>query len=202
MLVSFGLSNLNYVSFWFGLLDEWFISKWRSFCFIYLRLLPLAIFTRLIRFLTKCPFLRLLNQRLDQSVWFVRIKYQPIIFSLKSAKMDGKTKDIFEQISRWLFYFYFFFAFSHARWDLFSCSFLNCTNPTRATLLIALPFYRLTVISLSFFLILVVYNIGAFIISLVYMVPENIKCWKAYRESFEAVHCNRKRWSSFYDPGT
>lgn len=43
---------------------------------------------------------------------------------------------------------------------------MNCTNPTRATLLIALPFYRLTVISLIFFLILVVYNIGMFIISL------------------------------------
>lgn len=56
----------------------------------------------------KIPFFAPLKSRLDQSVCFVRIKYQRIILSLKSAKMDGKTKDIFEQIRRWLVWYFFF----------------------------------------------------------------------------------------------
>lgn len=75
----------------------------------------------------------------------------------------------------------------------FSHSYMNRTHPIRATLLITLPFYGLTVMPLYFFLILFVFNIGMYIISLVYMIPENIKCWKAYRESFETVHGNWKR---------
>lgn len=140
------------------------------------------------------PLFAPFKSRLDQSVCFVRIRYQRIILSLESAELDGKTKDIFEWICSLLVrYIFSHLGMPDERSSPFSHSYLNRTHPTRATLLITLPFYRLTVTSFSFFLILFVYNIGMFIMSLVYMIPENIKCWKAYRESFEAVHCNRKR---------